>query len=286
MIDGRTVLTGLLGSPVGHSISPLMHNTAFQALGLNYAYLCFDVGKENLHHAVDGLVSLGAKGWNCTMPDKVRMAELCDTLSTAASLIGAVNTVVNDNGRLVGHNTDGVGYMRSVKEAGFNVIGEKVTLFGTGGASTSILVQAALDGVKEISVFARPGASRERTAELIQRIKKESDCYCHLCEYTPEVMRQELAESRMVINGTNVGMSPYEEGCIVPDATMLHPELIVSDIIYNPRITKLLAMAKDQGCAWFNGLYMLLYQGAEAFRLWTGQDMPVEMIKEKYFDGK
>ena len=154
-------LTGLLGSPVGHSKSPMMHNTSFQELGINYVYLCFDVGIEGLSGAVDGLVSLGAKGWNCTMPNKSKMAQLCDVLSPAASITGSVNTVVNENGKLMGYNTDGTGYMRAVKEAGFSIKGEKMTLLGAGGAATSILVQAALDGVREISVFCRPGKSTE-----------------------------------------------------------------------------------------------------------------------------
>ena len=170
IINGKTGLTGLLGSPVGHSKSPMMHNTSFQELGINYVYLCFDVGIEGLSGAVDGLVSLGAKGWNCTMPNKSKMAQLCDVLSPAASITGSVNTVVNENGKLMGYNTDGTGYMRAVKEAGFSIKGEKMTLLGAGGAATSILVQAALDGVREISVFCRPGKSTEHARQVINQL--------------------------------------------------------------------------------------------------------------------
>ena len=199
IINGKTGLTGLLGSPVGHSKSPMMHNTSFQELGINYVYLCFDVGIEGLSGAVDGLVSLGAKGWNCTMPNKSKMAQLCDVLSPAASITGSVNTVVNENGKLMGYNTDGTGYMRAVKEAGFSIKGEKMTLLGAGGAATSILVQAALDGVREISVFCRPGKSTEHARQVINKLTKQTACQINLFDYSdvseePERNRIYLAQ--------------------------------------------------------------------------------------------
>ena len=143
VIDGHTKLTGLLGSPVSHSISPLMHNEAFRLLDLNYVYLCFDVPEANLADTVKGLRCMNIAGFNCTMPDKTKICELIDDLSDAARMIGAVNTVVNENGRLVGHNTDGIGYMQAVKEAGHDIIGKEMTLLGAGGAATAIAVQAA-----------------------------------------------------------------------------------------------------------------------------------------------
>ena len=285
MIDGKTCLTGLLGSPVGHSKSPLMHNTAFQELNLNYVYLCFDVDREKLPGAVDGLVGLGAKGWNCTMPDKTDMAKLCDRLSPAARFTGSVNTVVNDNGILTGYNTDGTGYMKAVKEAGFDIIGEKMTLLGAGGAATSILVQAALDGLREISVFNRQGESFERVREVIRQLTKETGCRINLFDYSDEnVIRRELSQSMILTNATKVGMAPDLQGNLITKADMFHKDMVVSDIIYNPRKTKLMELAEEQGCSCFNGLYMLLYQGAEAFSLWTERDMPVQLIKQRIFD--
>lgn len=285
IINGKTGLTGLLGSPVGHSKSPMMHNTSFQELGINYVYLCFDVGIEGLSGAVDGLVSLGAKGWNCTMPNKSKMAQLCDVLSPAASITGSVNTVVNENGKLMGYNTDGTGYMRAVKEAGFSIKGEKMTLLGAGGAATSILVQAALDGVREISVFCRLGKSTEHARQVINQLTKQTACKINLFDYSDEsVIKKELLTSRILTNGTNVGMAPDTDRSLITSADFFHPDLIVSDVIYNPRETKLMEIAKSQGCSCFNGLYMLLYQGAEAFTLWTGKQMPVELVKERYFD--
>ena len=155
-ITGHTGLTGLLGSPVFHSLSPMMHNEAFRILGLDYVYLCFDVGEDTLETAVRGLKACGIRGFNLTMPDKNKMAELAYELSPAAQMIGAVNTVVHENGKLIGHNTDGIGFMRSALEAGFHAAGSTMTILGAGGASTAICAQAALDGVKTLNIFARP----------------------------------------------------------------------------------------------------------------------------------
>lgn len=283
-ITGHTRLTGLLGSPVSHSISPLMHNEAFRLLGLDYAYLCFDVGEDSLEEAVKGLRTLGARGWNCTMPDKQRMCSLCDRLSPAARMIGAVNTVVNENGILTGHNTDGAGYMMAVKEAGFDIIGKSMTLLGAGGAATAIAVQAALDGVRTLHIFNRRGRSWEHAVQLVNAINAGTACHAELFDLADLTSLSEcLNESQILTNGTSVGMAPHDTECILPDKSLLHPELIVSDIIYNPRKTMLLHMAEEAGCPVFNGLYMLLFQGAEAFRLWTGQEMPTEEIKRLYF---
>ena len=264
-ITGHTGLICLLGSPCAHSVSPMMHNASFEALGLDYRYLAFDVNEETLPTAVAGLKVLGARGFSLTMPDKNLMVSLCDELSTAARIIGAVNTVVNEDGRLVGHNTDGIGYMQSVKDAGYDIIDKKMTLLGAGGAATAILVQAALDGLKELSVFVRP-TSRfyDRLVHTVEELTEITDCRIRICDFS-------------------VGMAPHEDTCPVPENLTFPKDLIVSDIIYNPRETKLLTMAKNQGNPFFNGSYMLLYQGAEAFRLWTGKEMPVEKIKKEFF---
>lgn len=284
MITGHTKLTGLLGSPVEHSISPMMHNESFRVLGLDYAYLAFDVGERELETAVEGLKALKVKGFNLTMPNKNRMCHLCDRLSPAAEIIGAVNTVENRNGELVGHSTDGSGYMLAVKNAGYDILGKKMTLFGAGGAGTSIFVQAALDGVAEISVFNRRTPFFERAEQIIRKLNERTSCKIRLYDYEDvSVLRREIGDSAILTNATSVGMAPNLEDCILKDSSMLHPDLIVSDVIYNPKETKLLKMAKEAGCRTFNGMYMLLYQGAEAFRIWTGQEMPVEHIKQMFF---
>lgn len=283
-ITGHTRLTGLLGSPVSHSISPMMHNEAFKQLDLDYVYLAFDVSTDNMKQAVDGLRTLNVRGFNVTMPGKNVMATLCDNLSPAAEIIGAVNTVVNDEGILTGHNTDGVGYMMAVKDAGHNIIGKKMTLLGAGGAATAVLVQAALDGLSEISVFSIHDQFWGRAEKTVAALNERTSCKVKLYDFEDEsILRREISESAILTNGTSVGMAPNTDRSIITDSSMFHKDLIVSDVIYNPRETKLLKLAKEAGCPTFNGLYMLLYQGAEAFKIWTGQDMPVELIKEKYF---
>ncbi len=283
-ITGHTVLTGLLGSPVSHSISPMMHNEAFRQLNLDYVYLAFDVDVEGMEAAVNGFRTLNVRGFNVTMPGKNIMPSLCDKLTPAAEICGAVNTVVNDNGILTGYTTDGTGYLRAVVDAGHNIIGKKMTMLGAGGAATAIFVQAALDGISEISIFNNRSKNFERAQTIINKLGEYTSCKVNLFDYEDEtILRREIGDSSILVNGTSVGMEPNANSSIITDTTMFHKDLIVSDIIYNPRETKLMKLAKKAGCQTFNGLYMLLYQGAEAFKLWTGQDMPINIIKEKYF---
>lgn len=283
-ITGHTRLTGLLGSPVAHSKSPLMHNESFRLLGLDYVYLCFDVPEKNLETAFEGLKKLNVAGFNCTMPDKTLMCKLVDELSPAAQMIGAVNTVVNKDGKFIGHNTDGMGYMQSVKDAGFDIVGDTMTLLGAGGAASSIFVQAALDGVSKINLFSIKDRFWDNAQRMVDMVNANTSCKSTLYELgNDDVLGSAIAESNILTNATSVGMAPNTEQCILKDASMLREDLIVSDVIYNPMETKLLSMAKEKGCPTFNGLYMLLYQGAEAFKIWTGKEMPVDIIKEKYF---
>lgn len=284
-ITGHTKLTGLLGSPVSHSMSPLMHNESFRALGLDYVYLCFEVGEDTLPAAVSGLKAAGIRGFNLTMPNKNKIMELIDQLSPAAELIGAVNTVVNDDGVLTGYNTDGIGFMQSVRDAGYEITGETMTLLGAGGAATAIAAQAALDKVKEIRIFARP-TSRfyERIRTLTDKINETTDCRASLYDNADQnALKDSIDSSKILVNATSVGMPPDTSQSLITDPCYFHRDLIVSDIIYEPRRTRLLTLAESAGCQTMNGLYMLLYQGAEAFRLFTGHEMPVALIKQKYF---
>lgn len=283
-ITGHTGLICLLGSPVGHSISPMMHNEALKHWNLDYRYLAFDVGTEELPIVVEGLRKMGARGWNLTMPCKNRMCSLADELSTATQISGAVNTIVNENGRLKGYTTDGIGFLRAVEEDGKKVSGTKMTLLGAGGAAVSICVQAALDGAAEISMFSRRGLFYDRAKEVIERLREHSECVIRLYDFDhPEILRREIGESEILVNGTSVGMAPDVDRCIITDDSLFREELYVYDVIYNPEETLLLKKAKAAGCQTQNGLNMLLYQGAAAFELWTGKEMPVQVIKEKYF---
>lgn len=283
-ITGHTRLICLLGDPVSHSISPSMHNLSFETLGLDYAYLAFQTNVEQFDNTVATLKQIGARGFNCTMPCKRIATAKCDTLSPAAKLMNSVNTVVIEDGKLIGHNTDGVGYMRSVIDAGHDIIGKEMTLLGSGGASSAILTQAALDGVSKIHVFARKGNSWNVIEKQIDQINAKTSCKVTLNELSDETaLKTSIADSAILVNGSSVGMAPNTDACLIPDTSFFHPELIISDVIYNPRKTKLLSMAESAGLSTFNGMYMLLYQGAEAFKIWTGQEMPVELVKKELF---
>ena len=284
-ITGNTKLTALLGSPVKHSISPLMHNEAFKQLGLDYVYLCFDVNEKSLANAVSGLKSIGIRGFNLTMPNKNKIIELIDALSPAATLIRAVNTVINDNGILTGHNTDGTGFIQSLKDINFSIAQKKVVILGNGGAAMAIAAQAALDGASEINIFSRPQSSfAKRTRQLCDDITKTTNAtaYNYDTKDTSQ-LQASLKNSELLINATSVGMAPNTDASIIEDVSLFHESLLVADIIYEPRMTKFLQIAKSRGCQTCNGMYMLLHQGAKAFKLFTGEEMPVELIRSRYF---
>jgi quinate/shikimate dehydrogenase len=283
-ITGHTRMACLLGSPVAHSISPAMHNEAFDQLGLDCTYLAFDAGTDTLPTVVEGLRKMNVLGFNLTMPDKNLMCELCDELTPAAKIGGAVNTVLNDNGKFIGYTTDGVGFMEACKDASFDIIGKKMTLLGAGGAASAILIQAALDGLSEISVFSIHDAFWDRAKHIVERLNEETSCKVTLYDFDdPSILKREIQSSAILTNGTSVGMAPKTDACVINDASVFTPDLMVFDVIYNPEETKLLKMAKEAGCRTANGLYMLLYQGAASFKIWTGKDMPTEIIKNKFF---
>ncbi|AIQ11488.1 shikimate dehydrogenase [Paenibacillus durus] len=283
-ITGYTQLIGLLGTPIAHSLSPTMHNEAFAKLGLDYAYMAFGVGNEQLPDVIKGFRALGLRGFNVTMPNKSLVLDYLDKLSPAAELAGSVNTVVNEDGVLTGHITDGTGYMRALKEEGINVIGEKMTIAGGGGAATAICIQAALDGVKEISIFNKKDKFYPRAEATVEKIRSKTDCKVQLFDVDDqEALRREIADSVIFTNATGVGMKPLEDQCLISDPSMLRPDLVVSDVVYIPKKTKLLEMAEARGCRTINGLGMMLWQGARAFEIWTGKEMPVGYIKELLF---
>lgn len=280
-IDGATRLIGLLGSPVAHSKSPAIHNAAFAATGVNAAYFAFEVAPEKLEAAAAGLVALGAAGWNVTMPHKTAMAALCDELSPAARIVGAVNTVVVRDGRLTGHITDGSGFTAALTDRGFNPAGKQVALFGAGGAARAAAVQLALDGAAQLAIFNRTAAKARILAETIAA---ETGCAARAYALDDvEAIRAAVTEANLVINGTKLGMAPHPETCVLPDARWLARRPVVADFVYNPLQTRLLAMAAKAGCPTLDGLAMLLWQGAQAFALWTGRPMPVAAVRAQVF---
>ena len=284
-ITGHTELIGLIATPIRHSSSPTMHNHAFAKLGLDYAYLAFEVGNDQLEDTIKGFRAMNVRGCNVSMPNKTVVHKYLDKLSPAAELCGAVNTIVNDNGVLTGHITDGIGFMESVHDRGFDPIGKKVTIVGCGGAGTAIQIQAALDGVAELAIFNIQDACFERAKQTVKDINEKTNCKATLYDLADtEELRKQMADSYMFINATGVGMKPLEGQTYIKDASMLRPDLKVCDVIYSPAKTALLEMAEEVGCETMNGLGMMLFQGAAAFKLWTGQEMPIDYIKEVLFN--
>ena len=229
-ITGHTGLTALLGSPVAHSISPLMHNESFRLLGLDYVYLCFDVNEETLPAAVAGLKTCGIRGFNLTMPNKNKIVELLDELSPEAQLIGAVNTVLNDNGKLIGYNTDGYGFMQSVRDAGHDITGKNITVMGVGGASMAICAQSALDGAASVHIFARRTSRYwNRTQKFAENLSAKTGCQVCLFDNDDHTaLRNSIAQSYLLINATSVGMVPDIDDTIIKDTSLFRPELVVS----------------------------------------------------------
>ncbi|MCC8080990.1 MAG: shikimate dehydrogenase [Lachnospiraceae bacterium] len=282
-ISGKTGLTGLIGCPVSHSISPKMHNLAFQALGLDYVYLAFDLGHADFRKAIEGLREIGILGFNVTMPYKIKILDLMDELTPAADLAGSCNTVIAKDGRLIGHTTDGIGFMHSVQDFGHDIIGKKMSVLGAGGAAAPIISQAALDGMREIDIFRRKRPEAfAKTIAFADKVQHTTGCTVHVYDFADTgQMRKSFAESAILVNATNVGMAPDMNACPIPDPSLLHPDLIVYDIIYNPRRTMLFEMAEKSGCPTHNGESMILFQGAASFQCWTGKEMPVDLIRSQ-----
>ena len=287
-ISGHTRLLALIGSPVGHSGSPAMYNYSFEKLGLDYAYVAFDVKEDGVKGALDAMRLFNMRGMNVTMPDKVEAARYMDALSPAAQIIGAVNTIVNEDGKLIGYMTDGEGFVNNLKDHGVSIVGKKMVVAGGGGAATAIQVQCALDGAREITIFNKKDSFFERTLVTAEKIKAAvPGCIVNVYDIDDaDRLAKEIQSADIFVNATIVGMKPMEDQSIIKDLSLLRPELVVADIVYNPEETKLLKDAKAAGCTCVGGKGMLVWQGASAFRLYTGMEMPVEEVKELLYGNK
>ena len=196
-------------------------------------------------------------------------------------MCGAVNTIVNDDGVLTGHITDGIGYMAALKDNDIDVIGKKMTIVGAGGAATAIEIQAALDGVAEMSIFNVKDKFWVNAEETVRKINEKTNCKATLYNLADlDKLKEEIADSYLFANATGMGMKPLEGKTYIPDKSFFRPDLIVTDVVYFPRETEMLRIAKEVGCKTMNGLGMMLFQGSAAFELWTGQPMPIEYMKD------
>lgn len=285
-ISGHTGLLALIGSPVGHSGSPAMYNYSFERLGLDYVYVALDIKEDEVKDAIAAMKLFNMKGGNVTMPDKIEAAKYMDELSPAAKIIGAINTIVNDNGKLTGHITDGEGFVNNLKDHGVEVKGKKITVAGGGGAATAIQVQCALDGVREITIFNKKDAFFERTLTMAEKIKEAvPGIVVNVYDIDDTAkMTEEIQSSDIFVNATIVGMNPnLADQSVVKDLSAFKPGLVVADAVYNPEETKMLKEAKAAGCKTIGGKGMLLWQGVSAFKLFTGMDMPVDEVKAKFY---
>jgi shikimate dehydrogenase len=274
-INGRTRVCAIIGDPVEHSLSPVMHNAAFKELGLNIVYVAFNVTKNGLADAISGARSLGLLGLNVTMPHKNAVIKHLDETDSATKAIGAVNTILNERGKLFGYNTDGKGAMVALQENGVDPEEKKLVLLGAGGAAKAIAFQAAQEA-EELVIVNRTAEKAKQLAELLH---KQFGTKITGTTLSDEVLKKELETADILVNATSIGMHPDINVSPVP-AELLHSGLCVMDIVYNPLETRLLKDAKSVGASVVSGLEMLLYQGAVAFEIWTNCPAPVDVMKD------
>jgi shikimate dehydrogenase len=267
MIDSTTQLVALIGDPVAHSVSPAIQNAAFRELGLNFVYLAFRVPTVDLRDAIAGQRGLGLRGVNITIPHKTAVLPLLDEIDEQAKLIGAVNCIVNDSGRLTGHNTDAPGFLSALRRGGFEPKGEKAVVLGAGGAARAVVFALRAAGAAVTIVNRTPAAAIALAAAA------------NVDALPLTNLNQALAGASLVVNGTSVGMSPEEDTTPLP-ASLLRPGMLVFDTVYRPRPTRLLKEAASAGCAVIDGLEMLVEQGALAFVLWTGAAAPRPVMRQ------
>ena len=281
-IDGYTRLAAVVANPIKHSISPFIHNSAFEATNTNGVYLAWEVDAAELAETVANIRRYQMYGINLSMPYKEQVIPYLDQLSEEACLIGAVNTVVNREGTLIGYNTDGKGFFKSLPS--FKISKKRLVLLGAGGAAKAILAQAILDGVSQISVFVR-SSSMEKTRPYLEKIQNATGFRVDLLALEDiQELQDSITQADLLVNATSVGMDGSSQP--IPTSIILPEKLLVADVIYQPFETPFLKWARNQGNQSINGLGMLLYQAAEAFELWTGKEMPTnqiwELLKQKY----
>ena len=281
-IDGYTRLAAVVANPIKHSISPFIHNSAFEATNTNGVYLAWEVDATELAETVANIRRYQMYGINLSMPYKEQVIPYLDQLSEEACLIGAVNTVVNREGTLIGYNTDGKGFFKSLPS--FKISRKRLVLLGAGGAAKAILAQAILDGVSQISVFVR-SSSIEKTRPYLEKIQNATGSRVDLFALEDvQDLQDSITQADLLVNATSVGMDGSSQP--IPTSIVLPEKLMVADVIYQPFETPFLKWARNQGNQSINGLGMLLYQAAEAFELWTGKEMPTDQIweslKQKY----
>jgi len=271
-------VVGLIGYPLGHSLSPAMHNAAFKKLGLDWEYSLFEVEPADLPDALRGMRALHVAGFNITVPHKESVVPLLDEVTKLARVIGAVNTVLNQEGKLIGYNTDGAGFIDSLKEdAGIDPRGKKVVVLGAGGACRAICVTLAETGTGSVVLA---DIDEKKALDLARYVGSYFDLPCVAVGVSSKELQMQIDKADILINSTPVGMHPASDRSPLADSINLPPRLLVYDLVYNPPETALLKIAKEAGCKTCSGLGMLVRQGALAFTVWTGKEAPVAEMRK------
>lgn len=276
MIHKNSALLGILGNPVHHSLSPLMHNAVFNKLGIQAVYLPFEVARDRLGEAAKGLRALGFCGVNVTIPFKEEIISYLDDLSPEAALYQAVNVVAIENQKMVGYNTDGPGFIMALQEAGA-AQPKRCLLLGAGGAARSITIALAQTGARQITILDIDEAKADQLAEFVS---SQTNSVCSAAKAERAAFHKAAADADLIVNCTPVGMFPRVEDSPVESLEALPSQAVVCDIIYNPLETRLLAMAREKGLKTINGLPMFVHQGALTLKILLGVDAPVEFMKE------
>jgi shikimate dehydrogenase len=276
-LSGKTKVLGIIGDPIEHSLSPLMHNAAFAQMGADYCYLPFRVRKEELGKAIEGMRALNIRGLNVTIPHKVAVIPFLDKLDPLAEKIGAVNTIVNDDGKLTGYNTDANGFLQSLIEGGIEPASKNIVLLGAGGAARATAFILAKRNANLVILNRK--LELDWAEDLAQSISRISEKEVKALKLDEENLGRVLDKADILINATSVGMSPDSDKTPVP-AKLLKSGMIIFDIVYNPIKTRLLTEAEAAGAKTISGIDMLIWQGAASVEKWTGLKEPIELMRE------
>ena len=291
MINANTQLVGLIGHPVSHSFSPLIHNAVFEHLGMNWCYLPLDVHPRHLQEAVTGLSALGYRGVNVTAPHKETILPYLDTVDQHAAEVGAVNTLVfqnMENGQIIikGFNTDEYGFIKSLKEEGFDFLSaKKVVIVGAGGAAKAVIMGLIHSGTTQITILCRDVEKGRASISRMKLGNKTADIL-QVTPYTPQTLNELSQSMDLLVNATPIGTAPAENQSIYPDEGVMPKNLVVFDLVYNPIKTKLIRQVESSGAHAIGGLNMLIYQAARSFELWTGIFPPIEVMKSTFSNMK
>ncbi len=273
-INGKTKVCAVIGDPVEHSLSPVMHNAAFHELELNYVYVAFHV--KNVKMALEGMIGFSLRGLSVTIPHKIEVMEYMDEITPLAEKIGAVNTVTLDNGKLYGTNTDGYGTLQAI-ETEERIDGKTVVMLGTGGAARAAAFAIACERKPERFFIA--GRNEQKVRKLAQEVTQHGKKMVSGLSLEPKELKSIFRETDIIVNTTPIGMHPHEDECLLPEE-LFSERHVVFDMIYNPAETLLLKRAKRRFARTINGIPMFVHQGAKQFQLWTGEQAPLTVMQK------